>query len=49
LTPQEEAHARSIGDTQVALAPIPPAKVPRILVGSVVRKRPEIVRAYLDC
>ena len=47
LTPAEMAHAQSIADENVVLAPIPQAKVPKLLIGAVIRKRPEIVRAFL--
>lgn len=47
LTPHEIAHAKSIGDSVVALAPVPPLHVPKVLVGSVVRKPPVVVQAFL--
>lgn len=47
LTPQEEAHARSIGDQAVSLAPIPPQRTPKLLIGAVVRKPAAIVKAFL--
>lgn len=45
LEPAQLAHAESITDTTVTIAPIPPVAVPRILVGSVIRKPPEVLRA----
>jgi hypothetical protein len=51
LTPEEAAHARSVGDPPeaVQLAPIPPAAPgPRVLIGSVVRKPPQVVAAFLE-
>ena len=48
LTPFEIEHARSIGDERVTLAPIPPAKVAKILIGVVIRKSAQIVQAFLD-
>lgn len=49
LTPIEMAHAKSVGDPDelVTLAPIPPAAVPKLLIGSVVRKPPQVVQAWL--
>lgn len=47
LTPFEEAHARSILDAEPEVVPIPPARVPRILVATVVRKPPAVVAAWL--
>jgi len=47
LTEQERAHAESIGDQQVTLAPTPDVRRPRVLIGSVVRKPPEVVRAFI--
>ena len=48
LTPQEAAHAASIGDENPTLAPIPSKAISKILVASVVRKPPEVVRAFLQ-
>jgi hypothetical protein len=47
LTPAEEAHARSIGDVTVAVAPVPPLHKPRILVGAVIRKPAVVIDAFL--
>ena len=47
LTPAEHAHAASITDETVTLAPIPSAKVPKLLIGSVIRKPAPILRAFL--
>ena len=47
LTNAEEAHARSIADENVVLAPIPPTHKPRILDGAVIRKPPEVIAAFL--
>ena len=48
LTLQEAAHARSVGDETVMLAPIPPEARPRILIGSVCRKQPAVIKAFLQ-
>lgn len=48
LTPEEAAHAASIADPEPTLAPIPPKAIPRILVASIIRKPPEVVRAFLQ-
>ena len=47
LTPAEMAHAESIIDENVVLAPIPHAKVPKLLIGAVIRKPAAIVKAFL--
>lgn len=49
LTPQEAAHARSIGDdaSSVLLAPIPAAAKPKLLIASVIRKPPQVIEAFL--
>lgn len=47
LTPDERRHADSITDSNPLLAPIPPDKVPRILIGCVIRKPAEIVHNLL--
>ena len=49
LTPEEHAHAASIKDLEPTLEPLPAEKVVRILVGSVIRKPPEVVSAFLRC
>src|SRR5512146_3433541 len=48
LTPQEKAHAESIADKEVLLSPIPSAVVPKLLIASVVRKPPVVLRAFLQ-
>lgn len=48
LTDFETAHAQSIGDKNPTLIPIPAKRVPRVLVGGVVRKSPQIVQAWLQ-
>jgi len=48
LTPEEAAHAASITDENPTLAPIPPKAIPKILVASVIRKPPEVIRAFLQ-
>lgn len=47
LTPDERKHAESITDPNPLLAPIPPLKRPRILVGAVIRKPPEVLEPFL--
>ena len=47
LSPQEAAHAKSIGDTTVLLAPIPAAVIPKLLIASVIRKPPLVIAAWL--
>src|SRR5574341_1401347 len=47
LTTQEAAHAASIGDENATLALTPDARRPRVLVGSVIRKPPQVVAAFL--
>lgn len=47
LTPEERAHAASILDASPILAPIPPKAVQRVLVASVVRKPPVVLKAFL--
>ena len=47
LSDFEKAHAESILDPDPTLEPTPPAKVVRILVGSVIRKTPEVVAGFL--
>ena len=47
LTPDEYAHAASITDPEPTLEPLPADKTVRILVGSVIRKPPEVVSAFL--
>src|SRR5206468_3720248 len=47
LTEQEAAHARSIGDVNVTLAPVPPTHKPKILIASVIRKPAVVVAALL--
>ncbi len=48
LTPEEFAHASSITDPDPTLEPLPAEKTVKILVGSVIRKKPEVVRAFLQ-
>ena len=47
LTETENAHAASILDPEPTIEPIPPERKVRILVGSVVRKPPEVLDAWL--
>ena len=47
LTAEEYAHAASITDESPTLEPLPAEKTVKILVGSVVRKPPEVVSAWL--
>ncbi|KKL51944.1 hypothetical protein LCGC14_2290410 [marine sediment metagenome] len=49
LTIEEFAHAASITDENPELAPLPADKIVRILIGSVIRKPPEVVSAWLRC
>lgn len=49
LTPAEYAHAASINDLEPTLEPLPAEKTVRILVGSVIRKPPQVVQAFLQC
>lgn len=49
LTEQETAHAQSILDPNPVLAPIPPKAVPSLLIGSIIRKPPEVIQAFLAC
>lgn len=48
LTEFEKAHAESIADKRPTLRVLPSAKPLKILVGSVVRKRAEVLRAFLE-
>lgn len=48
LTEFEKNHAMSIVDPQPVLAPIPPLFSPKILIGAVVRKPPQVLRAWLQ-
>lgn len=48
LTEFERAHAASIADPNPVLAPIPPLQSPRILIASVIRKPPQVLRAWLQ-
>lgn len=49
LSPEEVAHARSITDSNVILAPTPPAWKPKVLIASVIRKPAAVVAAFLHC
>jgi hypothetical protein len=46
LTPQEAAHAASITEPAI-VEPIPPLKRPKVVIGAVVRKPPQVVAAWL--
>ena len=49
LTAEEYDHAASITDENPELEPLPAEKTVKILVGSVIRKPPEVVSAFLRC
>ncbi len=49
LTLEEYSHAASITDPEPTLEPLPAEKTVRILVGSVIRKPPSVVSAFLRC